>query len=740
MISDVCRGLLQRLGRSLLTSTLFQGVVIASFALSFTPSSIQEPQIETFSNPLQITIEENALPLIALEETFFEPRNPIFEKQWEFTQYTESSSELLAAGVSLHQVYQPQTSRNEKQFNEASEKNITKLASSSSLSKSKKAGKKWRSQSSRRVRKTSDKKSRVQEISQSASSPTTVANFSTAQDLEQNLKLSRRMRARLEVAQAMGVDDIIKEIQENQNPSFENYAKTVIEEELGSSKAIRSESGQEEDEESFPPEVIEDLKISGPVEVSGGLAFIGGEDQIRIFREFFGEVKEQGDVRLRTGTYAIDIDSSLGSLVAVLYDSEGKPKGEASLLLSEIHSDRVEKGRAEDVKLVIKPVINGARAKVLSSYSFDKYEMHVEGSEVRFSGLEEVFGVDRENKKVEFDTLARSSSFKMTAYAPNHWGTSVVGVTGVEQRIELFADSWVDALFDQMKIPTALRGQYSIVVGKVTANGETQAGASVEMAGAISKPIYFNSLMIPDPKQDMTASNGLFAFLEVSPGIHQVRARLGQQILPAEVFSANARQVSFVNIEKGKKGWVPLRVYDAAQSVEANVPAKVHVIGEDESVEVRGDVLFETARNESLMWIETAPFGDYVTTRVVKPRKSEHLLLPGLSADWLSGLKKSLSFEPQNKQVIIGFVNGPSELETYQVFLGSDAKSVDHRVVYFDKKGQLVTVPENGGGFAIFDVESGMQTVVIVPNLPLRSATHLVIADEEIVSVVQHDY
>src|SRR5690606_1189436 len=71
----------------------------------------------------------------------------------------------------------------------------------------------------------------------------------------------------------------------------------------------------------------------------------------------------------------------------------------------------------------------------------------------------------------------------------------------------------------------SLNEQPNIIWGQVKLDGKTVSGVEVHVESDPSLiPVYFNDLMLPDAKLNVTSANGIFAFIDVSPGYHSLLA------------------------------------------------------------------------------------------------------------------------------------------------------------------------------------------------------------------------
>ena len=89
----------------MISSYALQVAALATVAVSLVPQGTQEQaeEVEIFSSPVKVEIEDSALPLLALEDVFFEAHDPIAEQTWKTLERTDGES--LSAGSEVGKVF-----------------------------------------------------------------------------------------------------------------------------------------------------------------------------------------------------------------------------------------------------------------------------------------------------------------------------------------------------------------------------------------------------------------------------------------------------------------------------------------------------------------------------------------------------------------------------------------------------------------------------------------------------------
>lgn len=476
--------------------------------------------------------------------------------------------------------------------------------------------------------------------------------------------------------------------------------------------------------------------LSGQVEMSGGLAFVGGDYQILVRRLYQGQIYEKGRVWVTEGRFEIQVGKALGALVAELYNTrDGRLIGRGELNLLDIPGGTGKQSRIGDLRIALFPTSDGVALRPVSGYSTASRKVGVENPRVEIQSYTDLQKPNEEGLVTE-PTLTRESSFVARAVAKDHWSTVTVGQAFVPQDMQLLSKTLVNAL-----VNLSLPGSYdrdlalksSIVWGQAHQKGHPLAGAEVEMAGSY-KVIYFNEMYLPDPNLQATSANGLFAFLRVKPGVQALRLKMNGKTYPAQIFPTEDRHVSYVELEVREKVISQFKIIDA-MDLEKTVPAQIRLVGADEALPVSDSdfVQYSVAANPYMIEADAGP--DYELSRTTVTGAPQLIYIPVVKREWLYQLQQTLGIAPQfNHGTVLGFVDG----QDFEVEMTGYGTKETMQIVYFDSKGQVVTGSRGvaGGGFAVFNAPLGLQTVYIHPVNSRESYSQVVVAEPQYVHVV----
>lgn len=476
------------------------------------------------------------------------------------------------------------------------------------------------------------------------------------------------------------------------------------------------------------------LWLSGQIEMTGGLAFVGPETNITLKRVDSGAIIERGRVWVTEGRFEIHVKRAVGYLVAELQTRDGRVLGRGELNLTRLSSIPRKDNRIGDIRLALSPTAEGATLQTVSGHSVGRNKIAVHGARVEIDSYTEPQAVSEEGIYTE-PTLNRESSFIARATAKNHWPTLVVGQAGHPQDIKMYPNSMVDALIglqlESMERKEAY--QAAVVWGQIARDGVPTAGAQVEMAGNY-RVIYFNETYLPDMGLKKTSSNGLFAFLRVRPGVQALRVKAGGRLFPAQIFPTESRHVSFIEVGLRDKVVSQFKVMDV-MDMHKPLDARVRMVGTEDfrSVDAGDWVEYAMAANPFMVEAEAGP--DYEISRVTMTGSPHLVQIPMIRRDWLYELQNKQGVQLlSNRGMIAGFV----DRQDFEIELTGYAPGEQMQIIYLDAQGQPLQTRSGiaGGGFVIFNAPPGLQTIYIHPTQSRETYSQVVVAEPQYVHVV----
>ena len=497
------------------------------------------------------------------------------------------------------------------------------------------------------------------------------------------------------------------------------------------------------------------VMIRGPLELSGGLALTHARDRIAVVRESRGQFIESGSVWIREARYEIFVESMEGHLVAEVRSPQGEVVGRGQIALSGLETSDQRK-TLEGVVLKVQPVATGIAGRVQSAYSSSStgtssgsrsVSRGIAGAKVGFlqtpSETRTVSGGMFEDSK-----FAEGSRVIASVKAKDHWPTLANLTTGVEPVVPIFSKKMMEAFVSltapQDISPRALdelKETKGVVWGRVTRGSNPVAGARVEvLTEGIGEPVYFNDLMLPDPKLNATGANGLFAIPAASEGLHALQVHLGKRLSDPVYVQAEAQSVVALELDVLKASEIEGRVYEAFRPEKA-IAAELRVMGHVKARRIK--LAAETPSVVKLAHLgmpsilDVAAGAEYLAVRVIQNPETRYLEIPLVSRGWYDGVIAQMRYNsPPATGNVIGFIQGLR----YRVMVEEESLSAQAKVVYFDDRGEMISqeygVP--GGGFMLLGLKDGIRTILIEAEGSGRVYAVTVLVQDGVPAMISH--
>lgn len=475
-------------------------------------------------------------------------------------------------------------------------------------------------------------------------------------------------------------------------------------------------------------------RIVGPIEITGGLA-ITNEHHIEIRRNDEGVLKELGRVDLVQGTYNIVVDDASGSVVARLMDKDGKTLGEGSFRLNRVSSNSGSFLQGPKLRVEPHPDFSGV---ITSAYNARPFETAPAQTRVTF-----VKGVsDTPVKKdglVAMDNVTKGSTTVMRVAAPKHLQTTQIIYSGHEFKAALYPQTMINALQDivaQQRV-MSFDGEPNVIWGRVALDGKTLSGIEVTVESDPGlQPVYFNQFMLPDPQLRSTSDNGLFAFVDVSPGFHSILATRSDSIFGYTNVVTEEGSVAQGDIDSSiRSESVPLKIYDAFSGEARPATVTMQSLSDELNVESGSQTLTLPHVNR-LGLMRVHPIGsDYISARYLYNDSEEFIHVPLVQFNWLSAIKAFLKIDDTaNGGIIVGFVPD----EDFEVYLAAYDDFKSKNIVYFDMQGRVLQNRKGmgGGGFILYNVPEDTHEVVVVGSKTQKIYSRVLPVDPNSLSVL----
>lgn len=453
-------------------------------------------------------------------------------------------------------------------------------------------------------------------------------------------------------------------------------------------------------------------KIQGHIEITGGLA-VTNDHHLEIRRRQEGIVKERGSVNLRDGTYEVAVEDFSGEIEARLVSESGHVLGEGRVLISALQGSR---GTLTGPAIKVLPRKNFGGALASHYGNKGKAPAGTRVTMLKGSAEEEVGA----NGQFLANKVAANSTTVVRAAAPGYMQTaSLTPSLDDNSLLELFPVSMMRALHGLVTGRTLLDADLanaSVIWGVARLDGKPASGITVEIESAPNlKPIYFNSLLIPDPGLATTSDNGLYAFIDVEEGFHALRAQRGHRFFAYDNAVVELGSVALTSLNHSmKKHSVPVKAFNAFSGQP--VDGTLDVQGVEEQVEILGGVSVAALMTQSKQgYIQfTSNSNDYISARYPYRDNDSFIHIPVIPWSWLLGAKATLRInEAPSSGVVVGFVPDFN----FEVYVAGNDVPETVRIAYFDMAGRW-TKSENagvaGGGFAIFNLPPDVHEVVLV--------------------------
>lgn len=497
----------------------------------------------------------------------------------------------------------------------------------------------------------------------------------------------------------------------------------------GSPSNVQNDSGngQQASAATVPKNEVAQNKYEGHIEIEGGLAYTGSDDSISIFHQVGNQILAEGAVSIVRGDFEISVQQpGIGALVAELRNKSGVLMGKGEILLARANN------KADRLTIKVKPVSRGVRGQATSAYSFGTYKEGVPKTRVAIEKIN-LKTVASNAGHFSDQNLGPNSSFIVRAKASGHWGMTALTNNDSEVNLTLFSNTMMSAFFDIMNIK-GTEQQKGVIWGKVTIDGKPVKGAKVTMDDTRSPATYFNNLQIPSSELEATSENGLFAFSGLDSGLHIVRTVVDRKQLPTKVLMVNPGSVTYAAVSSSREVWAELVIYDSING--KFLPSNVNFFDSPKTAYTSdGTTKVRFAAGDDLVFLDVRSGPEYLPSRVSAVRKNSSVLVPMVSYDWAEKLAlESKIVIDRSRAMASGYFIG----KPYRIF--TDDKEA--KVIYFDNKGSLLAGNEGAadGGFVIFNLESGLKTLVVEAYGEEAPITKVILADPSVVSVLTHRF
>ncbi len=463
------------------------------------------------------------------------------------------------------------------------------------------------------------------------------------------------------------------------------------------------------------PAVPAGLMVSGEIELREGMAFVGGGQSITLKRYVNGNPVEEGTVYLQRGTFEIRVAEKAGRLVAQMQNEKKEVLGEGAFSF-----ENAPPNIEDHIKISIYAKSAGIAGKVISAYSFSDRKIVVSGAKLKLDDLDAIMKSDEDGQFV-FNGVSEKSVGILRSNAEGFLPSIQFVSGGLENEVTLYPKKMVDSMLGLTEESVGhLEG---IVWGKVTSGGKPLAGATVELAGVSNEPIYFNSLYLPDKRLKQTSSNGIFAYLKIAPGLHQIRANHVGKVIDGTIVPVASGHISPLNLNIPETlTQVRVGLSDFSATAHRWLRGVLRVFGTEDEHDLDKDKAIALSPTRLLSFFDGVA-ANFYPGRILTAGKRDHIELPLLQPSWLKAKVDEGGFKVDpNRGAVVIQTDTPIESLSLN---GREISVTDKDVIKIENKGLLLV-----------NLTSGVNTLISKSAGRADIDLNVIVADPGTVSVV----
>lgn len=252
----------------------------------------------------------------------------------------------------------------------------------------------------------------------------------------------------------------------------------------------------------------------------------------------------------------------------------------------------------------------------------------------------------------------------------------------------------------------------SIVWGRALFDGKTSAGVRVEVEQQPdAQVLYFNTLMIPDPNLKTTSENGYFAIVHLPEGLHSIVSKRGENYFAHANIVTEPETMTHVLLEASSRlESTDLSIFDAFQGLPMAAHIEIQSMPAELTVDGQQPLYFQPIHRLGFMNVKPVD-PQYLPALILYSDDQANIPVPLIREDWLLSLRRSHRIDDSVESgTIVGFINE----NVYDVYLSHEPTYEKQNIVYFDARGEIMPDATPGGGFVLFNVPSGTQSIVLV--------------------------
>lgn len=476
-------------------------------------------------------------------------------------------------------------------------------------------------------------------------------------------------------------------------------------------------------------------RVFGYINLVKGLAFTGGEAQIKISHWFAGQLLSKGSFDIEKASYEIEIERVQGDLIAEITDQDDHLLGRGQINLNHIKKQNYNNGIIKNLNIAIHPLGGGLIASAISGYSFDEEIEYIPQAQI---AIDQQYWLSSTNYTgvYENEDLLPNSNYLVRMKAKGHRMAMQLAQAGKNTNVVLYSNKMLDSFFQILK-DQGLDVDHLKSKGMIWGRVETRIGALEQAKVKISDknaigPFYFKNYIVNRGEKHTDAS-GMFVFLNVKPGLHIVNANIYGNGLNQLAF-ANENYITTSNLRFGSNISSNLFVFDAQSNEALNVMARV--AGSEYEVEKPGQMKISYNDSDQPLFAELFANEEYLPARVSITRGTPNLFVPLVKKSWLEKSMEDARLEDKNLGILIGYI----DQDSFDISVNHGDFDLDGNIFFFDQQGRIVekslAQPGDIKGYVIANIPEGLNSVQIFPNHGKKFINKLFVSHFHILSII----
>ncbi len=481
--------------------------------------------------------------------------------------------------------------------------------------------------------------------------------------------------------------------------------------------------------------------IAGHLLVTGGLAFLGDQTQLRVYRSVNGTELDKGQIWVDQARFEIVVPEIKGYLVAEIRDlASNRLLGRGEIDLHMLPPPPRDQYKISNLALKLAPMPN---SPTVVAASFHNLGQSSPGSlrEAKLSSYQ-TLAWDAKEGVFEAANLSPLSTGIVATSSPGFVKTRMYSGRWSVNQLFLFPSSLADGLFAILAPEvTKWREHRGFIWGVVGRSGAAPlAGAEVELVGPTStkRPVYFHKAYLPDPQLQSTSANGLFVFVDLEPGIYSLRAKTSAGFLSAQIVEVNPGEATQMLFEDQGARTVTVDVSNPLNA-QLEVAPKISILGLDQPLELQqGENSVLVPSGSSILTLELAAQAAHESAllRLSFSSAANHLAIPLITQSFLKTVATRLKINvDESRGVAVISLRG--QLRDFELS-ESLADVTRENFVYLDENWQPLQTRDISSAqhLLIYNLPFGIHTVKMTDESLNQQRENLFVAEENVINII----